>query len=143
MAKTLDGLRRLIKTSLHGRRLGLDDSGALSGAKQFRRPATAATSATTGTALPNYGVVTIDSTTGDTYTLTDPYLNAEVTIRCISTGGAQTITPAAATIQSSASSTGGTITLTGAGAITLFGQTTALWVPTSRFGTSAVAHVNT
>jgi hypothetical protein len=139
---TLNTLRGEIQTSLHGRRIGID-ANELIISKGNRHGITAATSDTTGTALPNTGYVTIDSTTGDSYVLTDPVPGCSVTIACISTGGIQTITPANATIQSSASSTGPDVQLTGRGSITLMGASTALYVPTSRYGTSAVAHVST
>ncbi len=143
MSKTRNQLQAGILTSIHGRRIGLDQDGFLAGPKGFREPVTAATSATTGTALPNHGVVTIDSTTGDSYVLTDPVENCIVTIVNICTGGANVITPSNATIQSSASSTGGPLTLTGYGAMTLMGVSTSLYVPIGRFGSSATAHVTT
>ena len=138
---TLNTLRGQIQTSIHGRRLGLDKDELII-SKGSRHGITAATSDTTGTALPNAGYVTIDSTTGDTYTLTDPVAGCSVTIASISTGGAIVINPVAATIRSSIGNEGDTITLTGRGAITLMGETTAMWTPTSILGTSAVAHVS-
>ena len=146
MAQSLETIRRLFnQTSIHGRRLFLDFDGFLGGIKGVRNVVTNATSATTGTALPNHGLVTIDSTSGDSYTLTDPEAGCNVKITVVSTAGAQTITPAAATIMSSASSTGGSITMTGGSqaSIELHGATTALWVPVGRYGSSATVHVNT
>jgi len=53
MAITLDGLRKFIKTSIHGKRLGLDATERLVGPKGLRLAVTNATSASTGTQLPN------------------------------------------------------------------------------------------
>jgi hypothetical protein len=145
MSDTLNDIRGEIVTSLHGRRCGIDKNEFLVGPKGLRDGITAATSATTGTAFPNYGVVTIDSTTGDSYTLSDPVAGCQVRIVVISTGGVQTVTPANATIMSSASSTGGPITMTGGSqaSIDLLGVSTALWVPVGRYGSSATVHVTT
>ena len=138
---TLNTLRGEIQTSIHGRRLGIDKNEFLI-TKGARHGITAATSDTTGTALPNAGYVTIDSTSGDTYTLTDPVAGCSVTIASISTGGAIIVNPVAASIRSSIGDEGDTITLTGRGSITLLGESTAMWVPTSILGTSGVAHVS-
>jgi hypothetical protein len=142
---TLAELRNAIITSIHGRRLGFDVNDFLVGAKGPRQPISAATSATTGTNLPNNGNVTIDSTAGDSYVLEDPVEGCTVKISVISTGGTQTITPDNATILSSGSSTGGSITMVGGSqaSIELLGATTALWVPVSRYGSSATVHVST
>jgi len=145
MAQTLDAARKLSRTNVHGRRLGMDHDEFLVGVKDVRRVVTNATSATTGTALPNHGIVTIDSTTGDTYTLTAPEAGCCVKIVVISTGGAQTITPVSGTFMSSASSTGGTLTMTGGSlaSVELIGLSTALWHANVSKGTSAIVHFST
>lgn len=144
MADTNEDMKQDSVTSIHGRKIGLDFDNFIVGPKGIRPGITAATSATTGTALPNYGVVTIDSTTGDSYTLTAPKAGAEVKIIVTSTGGAQTILPVSGTFQSSASSTSGSITLTGGPAgIHLIGLSTSVWAPVARYGSSATVHVNT
>lgn len=144
MADTLEDMKGQIQTSIHGRRLGIDPDDFLVN-KGVRSGITAATSATTGTALPNYGVVTIDSTSGDSYSLTAPKAGCQVRIAVISTGGTQTITPASGTIMSSGSSTGGSITMVGGSqaSIDLLGVSTSLYVPIGRYGSSASVHVNT
>ena len=138
MAISLTQLANNIRTSIHGRRLGLDNDDCLVGPKQFRRPVTAATSDTTGTALPNYGYVTVTTTTNDGWSLTDPYTGAEVTIVTGSSStGTHAITPAAATIISSNGVAGSSMSLVGAGAgITLLGLSTSQWVVTSRRGST-------
>jgi hypothetical protein len=144
MAQTINNTREKIKTSIHGRRLGLDHTERLAGVKGTRKALTEATSATTGTALPNHGFVSVVTTTNDTWTLTDPEIGCEVMILTGTTStGVHTITCAAATILSSVSSTGPGVTLTGAGAgFHLVGLTTALWGVTSRIGTTATSYVS-
>ena len=67
MALSLAQLRAKIQTSIHGRRMGLDNDDCVSGPKGMRQTVTAATSASTGTQLPNYGIITLTSTeTGGT-----------------------------------------------------------------------------
>ncbi len=145
MAQTLDQARKLSRTNIHGRRLGMDHDEFLVGVKDVRHVVTNATSDTTGTALPNHGLVTIDSTTGDTYTLTAPEAGVSVKIMVISTGGAQVITPVSGTFMTSASSTGGTLTMTGGSqaSVELMGVSTSLWVPNISKGTSAIVHFST
>jgi hypothetical protein len=89
---TLDGLRRKIKTSIHGRRLGLDDTGHLAGAKGMRLPITSVTSDTTGTEIPNYGLASVVTTTDDSWVLEDPVEGCQVTLATGSTStGVHTI----------------------------------------------------
>jgi len=144
MAQTLDAARKLARTSIHGRRLGLDHDEFLVGVKGVRRVVTQATSSTTGTALPNHGLVSVVTTTNDTWSLTDPEVGCEVKIVTGTTStGIHTISCAAATIHSSVSSTFGEVVLTGGAMhIELTGLTTALWQVTSRSGTSATAHIS-
>lgn len=129
MAQSLDTLRRLIKTSIHGRRLGLDFDGFLVGFKGVRHVVTNATSLTTGTNLPNHGHITIDSTNARTWKLTDPEVGCEVSFTVTSTSTlANTISPVGATFATSAGTTGGSMILQGGGTgVTLIGLTTGLW----------------
>jgi hypothetical protein len=144
MAQSIADIIGKMKTSIHGRRLGIDQTGRLTGVLGTRYVVTDATSATTGTNLPNHGVVTLDSTTGDTYTLTDPEAGCMVTIVSICTGGVNTVNGDNATFMSSASSTAPGMTFTGGtAAATLVGATTALWVVAATHGTSAATHVTT
>jgi len=138
MAQTLETARGLAVTSIHGRRLGLDNDEFLVGPKGHRKVVTDATSDTTGTALPNHGLVSVVTTTNDTWTLTDPEVGCEVRIVTGTTStGIHTIVTAAAVILSSAQTTMGTISLTGAAqGCELVGLTTAKWAITSRASTA-------
>lgn len=130
MAFSIDTIRDLIKTSIHGRRCGLDVNEDLVGFKGVKRPVTDATSATTGTALPNYGISSVVTTTDDTWTLTAPYQGAEVTlVTGSSSTGIHTITCASGSvIYSSNGIAGANVVLTGAGgAVDLVGISTSVW----------------
>jgi len=129
MALSLDGLRRLIKTSVHGRRLGLDKDEFLAGPKGIRHAVTEATSASTGTQLPNYGIVRITSSSAKTWQIADPVAGGEVTLVVQSSAiPSITVTPAAATIVSSGSSTGASVIMQGGGtAVTLVGLSTSVY----------------
>jgi len=144
MAQTLEQTRSLIRTTIHGRRLGLDQDEFLVGVKDVRHVVTDATSDTTGTNVPNHGMVSVITTTDDTWTLNDPEVGCVVRLATGSTStGAHTISCAAATILSSVSSTFGGVVLTGGGAgIELTGLTTAIWTVTSRIGTTATSYVS-
>ncbi len=138
MAFSLDQLRRRILTSIHGRRLGLDHNEFAVGPKGLRVPITDATSDTTGTALPNHGLVSVVTTTDDVWTLTDPLPGCEVTLFTGSSStGVHAIVPAAATIVSSNGIAGSSISMGGAGAsITLAGISTAAWILKNALGAS-------
>ena len=129
-------------TSIHGRRLALDKDDNVM-AEGVRLNVVAATSDTTGTALPNHGLVTVETTTNDGWSLTDPVPGCEVTLMTGSTStGTHTVTPAAATILSSQGEAGSAIALNGGGAhISLIGLSTALWRVTS-IGSSVTATVS-
>lgn len=141
MAFSINQLANRIRTSIHGRRLGLDPSDWLVGARGMRVPVTDATSDTTGTALPNHGYVSVTTTTDDGWRLTDPVAGAQVTLFTGSSStGIHAVTPVAATIVSSNGIAGSSISLSGAGAaITLIGLTTAVWsvVSINNAGSSA------
>jgi len=144
MALSLATIRNGIITSIHGRRLGFDHNDVLVGTKAIKRPITDATSDTTGTALPNTGVVSVATTTDDTWTLTDPIAGCEVTLATGTTStGTHTITPAAATILTSLGAAGDTITLIGGRAsVTLLGLSTSQWKLTAATGTTVGTHVS-
>ncbi len=134
MALSLEALRSKILTSIFGRRLGLDTDGFLIGHKAERRQIHDATSDTTGTTIPNYGFVSVETTTDDTWKLQDPTPGAQVTLYCQSTStGIRTVSPVAAVIVTTAGAAGSTISMTERGAsITLFGVTTGIWMQISR-----------
>ncbi len=144
MAQTLHTIRNKIKTSIHGRRLGLTDAEMLAGVKDIQMVVTDATSDTTGTNLPNHGLVSVVTTTNDSWILTDPIPGVSVQIVTgTSSTGIHTILSDSATFNSSESSTGESVVLTGGNAgMTLRGLTTAIWVATSRIGTTAASHVS-
>jgi hypothetical protein len=140
MAISLAQIRNLILTSVRGRRLGLDASEFLAGPKDIRKAVTAGTSDTTGTELPNYGLVTVATTTDDGWTLAPPMPGVPVTIATASTStGTHKITPTGALVQTTAGLAGSTIALVSQGAsITLMGLTTAIWTVLARGSTAAV-----
>jgi len=126
-------------TSVHGRRLALDhDDNVL--AEGVRLNVVAATSDTTGTALPNHGVVSLVTTTNDGWSLTDPTPGSEVTLMTGSTStGTHTVTPAAATILSSVGAAGSALAMTGGGAsVSLVGLSTSLWAMTALASSATV-----
>jgi len=129
MAITLDGLRKFIKTSIHGKRLGLDATERLVGPKGLRLAVTNATSASTGTQLPNYGHITLTSSNAREWQIADPVAGGEVSLSVVSTGSAlMTVTPANATFVTSESSTGASMILKNGGTgVTLIGLSTALY----------------
>ena len=139
MALSLETIRDRIRTSIHGRRLGLDGNDQIAGVKGMTRPVTDATSDTTGTALPNYGIVSVVTTTDDTWTLSAPYIGSEVTLMTGSSStGVHTITMEAGTvIYSTNGIAGANVLLAGAGAaVSLVGVTTARWNVTSMAASS-------
>ena len=126
-------------TSVHGRRLALDhDDNVL--AEGVRLNVVAATSDTTGTALPNHGVVSLVTTTNDGWSLTDPNPGSEVTLMTGSTStGTHTVTPAAATILSSVGAAGSALAMAGGGAsVSLIGLSTSLWAMTALASSATV-----
>ena len=126
-------------TSIHGRRLALDhDDNVL--AEGVRLNVVAATSDTTGTALPNHGVVSLVTTTNDGWSLTDPNPGSEVTLMTGSTStGTHTVTPAAATILSSVGAAGSALAMAGGGAsVSLVGLSTSLWAMTALASSATV-----
>ena len=126
-------------TSVHGRRLALDhDDNVL--AEGVRLNVVAATSDTTGTALPNHGVVSLVTTTNDGWSLTDPNPGSEVTLMTGSTStGTHTVTAAAATILSSVGAAGSALAMAGGGAsVSLVGLSTSLWAMTALASSATV-----
>jgi len=145
MAQSLDNARTKIKTSVHGRRLGIDHDENLVGVKAIRKVVTAATSATTGTVLPNHGFVTITSSNARSFILTDPIPGVEVSFAMLSSGTADvTILPQSATFMSSQNSAGTNLILGNAGrGATLMGLSTALWALSGSHGTSVGVRITT
>lgn len=142
--KTLAQLRNSILTSVHGRRLGLDINEYLTGVKGVQKPVTQATSDTTGTNIPAYGVGVVVTSTDDTWKLDNPHDGAEVTLMTGSSStGIHSINLNGSVAYSSIGIAGSTVVLTGAGAaLTLRALTTAIWAVVGRAGSSASAYVS-
>src|SRR5687768_11024474 len=94
MAQSLETLRGSAITSIHGRRMGLDKDETIVGPKDLKRVVQDLTSASTGTALNNYGVVNIAGTSlltsAQVFLLSNPIPGVPVVInnvRSNSTGG--------------------------------------------------------
>lgn len=139
MAKTLENNRDDIRTSIHGRRIGLTYDDYLAGPKDVRRVVTNATSDTTGTLLEPYGVHTVVTTTDDGWQLTDPP-SAGLVVRIATNStstGTHAITPVAATITSTNGTAGSSISMQGVGAfLEMTSISTAQWLVTSRGGST-------
>ena len=136
MALSLDAIRNQIRTSIYGRRLGLDDNQQLVGTKGMRIPVNAATSDTTGTTITGDGFWTVDTTTNDSWLLGQPVVGGTLYLHTGSTStGIRTITTVSTawTIVSSGNSTGTIITAQGGGiTLTLFGLTSAQYAIINR-----------
>ena len=131
MSFSLENIKSKIRSSIHGRRLGLTHDDFLCGPKAVLATVTNATSDTTATALLPYGLHSVVTTTNDGWTLTDPpYAGIAVELATNSTStGTHTITPAAATITSSNGVGGSSIVMDALGdRIRLVALSTAAWM---------------
>lgn len=152
MAQTLEQLRNNIVTSIHGRRLGLHQDETLAGVKDIKRVVQDLTSASTGTAINNHGVVNIAGTSlltsAQVFLLSNPIPGVEVVInnvRANATAGSSGSTglsiwrPSTAFyIRSSEASTGVLISLNEGGSITLMGVSTAAYQAVAGRGVGAL-----
>lgn len=131
-------------TSIHGRRLGLDENGALVNVQTSTGARMAGTSDTTGTNLSNNGIVSVVTTTNDTWRLDDPFIGAKVTLMTGSSStGVHSISLNNSVAYSTVGIAGSTVVLTGAGAsITLYGVTTGRWNVIGRSGSSDSNYVS-
>lgn len=140
---TIATIANEMQTSIHGRKLGVDRYGNVIGPAGYRTAVTLATSDTTGTVLPSYGFVSVDSTTDDTWLLGPPVRGALLTIYTGSTStGIRTIKRNASTfaIRTSAASTNTTIVAQAGGkTIDLFGLTTAIYALVQLPGSTEIA----
>jgi hypothetical protein len=141
MAQSLNTIRSKILTSVHGRRLGIDSAEFLAGTKGVRHVVTNATSDTTGTELPNHGLVSVATTTDDTWVLSDPEPGVEVTLVVnINSTGTHTVDVSPAVIYSTNGLEGDQVLLSNEGAFCkLMGLTTAVWAVTSRASTGVTS----
>lgn len=144
MSLSLEQLRNRIRTSIFGRRLGLGHNDDLIGARNITLPRVSGTSDTTGTLLPNHGLVSVVTTTDDTWRLTDPYPGAQVTLMTGSSStGVHSINLGNSVAYSTQGIAGSTAVLTGHGAaITMVGLSTAIWQVIGRAGSSASNYVS-
>ena len=133
-----------ILTSLHGRRIGLDENGALLVRQNRTGTKLAGTSDSTGTTLANNGMVSVVTTTDDTWTLGEAQKGNLVTLFTGSSStGIHSINLGASVCYSTIGIAGSTAVLTGAGAaITLYGLSSAAWTVVSRSASSASAYVS-
>jgi hypothetical protein len=131
-------------TSLYGRLLGLDENGAL--VQNQRRTGTRlqGTSDSTGTKLANNGIVSVVTTTNDTWQLNEAYPGARVTLMTGSSStGIHSINLVSSVCYSTIGIAGSTVVLTGAGAaVTLLGLSTSIWQLISKAGSSDSNYVS-
>lgn len=145
MAISLATLANGIRTSIYGRRLGLDKEDHLVGMRGMRLPQVAGTSDTTGTDLPNYGLCSVVTTTDDTWRLSDPTQAGLMVV--LMTGSSSTGIHSINLKNSVAYSTQGiassTAVLSGMGAsLTLVSLSTAIWQAIGRHGSTASAYLS-
>lgn len=143
MAISLETIRNSILTSVYGRRLGLKRlvasdaaSESVIGMADHQLPVTEATSDTTGTNITGYGITIVDSSTDDTWLLSNPIAGVRKVIYTGSTStGIRTIKRADNTfaIRTSGNSTGTTIVAQGGGlTLELLGISSALYAVMGR-----------
>lgn len=148
MSISLQTLRSAKITSVHGRRLALDNNDFVVGPKGFREPVFELTSASTAQTLSNHGLTVINVTSAVTsatnsFFLPNPVPGARITVRsgvrgttstdgstCIMLGRAST----AFYIESSINTSGVAALLAMGEAVTLAGITTGYYNAISRMG---------
>jgi hypothetical protein len=146
MAQSLDTLRSQILTSLFGRRLGLDQKEFLHGPKDLRLVVEEISTTAATSALP-YGltrVLTSGSSQTGSYTLQapEPGVMKLLSLASTSTGGQQFTATNATIYSASAGTSSAVVNLFSPGAaVTLIGETTAVWRVMSVTGSSATSLV--
>lgn len=157
MAQSLETLRSNNLTPIYGRRLGLQLDETLAGPKDLKLAVQDLTSASTGTALNNYGIVNIAGTSlltsGQIFLLSNPIPGIPVVInnvRANSTGGSSGSTAVAIErpstafyIRSSEGSTGVGIVLDQGASITLMGVSTDAYQAIGGRGAGSVVQTAT
>ena len=137
MAITNEALRNEILTSVAGRRLGLDHNDFLVGPKAPRQEISAATTASTGTQINNYGFTTVaGGTATQTWVLAAPQDGVRKSFVSVSTStkGAK-ITLASGSFNSTGGSSDTALTLHGIGQrVELIGVSTASYAVVSGVG---------
>jgi len=141
MALSLRTLAGEIKTSLYGRRLGIDNNECLVGLRGVRTEITSATSATTGTPISNNGLTTIEKATSaaKTYTLALPYAGARKEIVSVSSSTKiASISLSGASLSCTSGSSNTLMEFTGRGQrVSLVGLSSAAWLATHMSGVSS------
>ena len=140
MANALETLRSSLLTSIFGRRLGLTEDELLAGAKYIQVQVQDITTASSGTAIPAYGITRVTcsgSSQGPVqYLLDAPVPGVRKTLMLGGTAGATSTgsfqflstDAGAAILISSLGTTGGVVNLLGpASVVTMIGLTTDLW----------------
>lgn len=152
MAQSLQTLRNSILTTLLGRRVGLTPDEYLVGQHDVKLEVTDLTSASTGTAIPAYGIVNISGTSlltsGQLFLLSNPVPGVDVTIinvRSNATAGTTGCTSMAIVrpstafyIASTEQSSGTSMILCEGAVVTLTGVSTALYSVKSRNSLASV-----
>lgn len=133
MATLLEALRSKIRTSIHGRRLGLDDSDYLVGPKAFREQIEDITTTAATSASP-FGVtrvLTSGSSQTGSYTLQAPVpgVTKTLALNSTSTGGQQFTATNATIYTASAGTSAAVVNLYAPGAsVQLQAVTTDRWI---------------
>ena len=164
MAQSLETIRSKILYGLIGRRLGLTESTTaankdhlLAGVKDVMRVVTDMTSASTGTLIPNHGIVNISGTSlltsGQVFLLANPIPGVQVCIsnvRANATAGTSGSTALAINrpstayyIYSSETSSGVGFLMNEGSCVVLMGLSTALYQVVSRSGVGVVTQTAT
>jgi hypothetical protein len=152
MAQSLETLRRSVLTSIYGRRAGLSNDEFFVGAKDVKVAVQDLTSASTGTALNNYGSVNISGTSlltsAQIFLLSNPVPGVSVQInnvRANATAGTSGSTALAISrpstafyIESSEASTGVGIVISEGASVILTGLSTAKYIVAARSGVGVV-----
>jgi hypothetical protein len=131
-------------TSIHGRLFGLDENGAYVNDQRRNGTRLAGTSDSTGTKLANNGIVTVVTSTDDTWVLQEAYRNAHVTLMTGSSStGIHSINLGNSVCYSTVGIAGSTVVLTGPGsALTLHGLSSGVWAVAGRAGSSVSNYVS-
>lgn len=152
MALSLESIKSNILTSIFGRRLGLDKDDYLHGPRALREQVQDLTTASSATAVPNYGVTRVTCTGSSQgpvqYLLDAPAIGVEKTLvlASSSTASYQFLTTAAGAqvYGSSLGTTAGVINLLGPTSfVKLVGLSTAIWGVVSRSYYSSTALAET
>lgn len=132
MANLLQAIRNNIRTSIHGRRLGLDHDGALAGPIGLVQQIEDIDASTSSSAAPHgtTRVLTATSTETGSFTLQAPIpgIVKTLTLQSTSTGGSQFTATNATIYTASAGTSAAVVNLYRPGAaVQLLGESTSVW----------------